>query len=500
MTINICDFLKNSAKTFPHKVAFTQNDKSITYKDFDELSNKIASEILKHELGAYTQIPVLILLPKSIECLSAMFGVLKSGNFYTIADENSPKERLLKIIQVLKPQILITSKKYDFAYLNLKTIFSEDFDKFDTNQNNLKTHIDTNLAYVLFTSGSTGLPKGVSISHKSVIDYTDWVSKTFKVSHDEILLSQAPFYFDNSVLDIFTSVKNAATLHIVASSNYSFPVKILEYLQNNDISMIFWVPSVLVNIANANVLQKFPLKSLKKVLFAGEVMPNKQLNIWRKHLAHAMFANLYGPTEITVDCSYYICDREFDDDEELPIGTACENMQLYVFDENSNLITKDMPNKKGELCVRGTGLSVGYFNDKEKTQNAFIQNPLHDNYSDKIYKTGDIVCYNDKGELIYKGRKDFQIKHMGYRIELGEIETAILAIKGIDNACVLYNDENKNIVLIYESKDKITQKELLLSLRDKLPKYMLPTKFICLDQMPLNINGKIDRKKLKEII
>lgn len=504
MQKNILEYLEKSAKNFPNKIAFAESKKEITYKNFDLSSGMIASEILRIIKDNETQIPVIILLPKSIEALCAMFGVLKSGNFYTILDEKTPKERLLNIARVLKPKILITDKKYDFSYLNLPTVFCEDFENFTIDEDALKKvaneHIDTNLAYVLFTSGSTGVPKGVSITHKSVIDYADWVGETFDVTSDEILLSQAPFYFDNSVLDIFTAVKAAAALHIVPAATFSFPAQILEYMQKHKISMIFWVPSVLINIANAGVLQNFSLKNLRKVLFAGEVMPNKQLNIWRRHLKGAIFANLYGPTEITVDCAYYICDREFADDEELPIGIPCANKQLYVFDEDLNLIAKDMIGVKGELYVRGTGLSVGYFNDEGKTSLAFIQNPLRDSYADKIYKTGDIVCYNESGELMYKGRKDFQIKHMGYRIELGEIETAILATEGIDNACAVYDNEEKKITLVYESFKGLTKKEILLAVADKLPKYMLPSKFVKLDAMPLNINGKIDRKKIQILL
>lgn len=503
MTTHICDFLDESVVNFPDKIAFVENDKGITYAKFDQISNKLANQIIKFN-KENMQIPVLILLPKGIDCIIAMFAALKSGNFYTILDEKSPKERLEKIVQILKPSIIITSREFDFSYLNLPIIFTQDFDTLEIDEKALQEaktkHIDTNLAYVLFTSGSTGFPKGVSITHKCVIDYTSWVCETFDVTCAEILANQAPFYFDNSVLDIYSSIKAGATLHIIPTSLFSFPTKVIEYLDKNMINMVFWVPSVLIYFANLNVLETSNLKHLKKVLFAGEAMPNKQLNIWRKHLKHTMFANLYGPTEITVDCAYYICDREFKDDEPLPMGKARENMELFIFDENLNLITKQTPNIKGELYVRGTSLSVGYYKDEEKTKKAFIQNPLHNNYEEKIYKTGDIVAYNEKGEILYFGRADNQIKHMGYRIELGEIEITVLGLNCIDNACTLYDKENSNIILIYESKTKASQKEILLELRDKLPKYMLPTKFICLDEMPLNANGKIDRKKLQTII
>ncbi|MBZ7956149.1 AMP-binding protein, partial [Campylobacter molothri] len=189
----------------------------------------------------------------------------------------------------------------------------QDFKSFNTDENLItkakETHIDTNLLYVLFTSGSTGIPKGVSIAHKSVIDYTFWVCETFDFDENEILANQAPFYFDNSVLDIFSSVKVGATLHIIPNHIFAFPAKVLQCLEQEKVSTIFWVPSVLIYFANTEALDNFSSKHLKKILFCGEIMPNKQLNIWRKHLPQSLFANLYGPTEITDVCTYYIINR-----------------------------------------------------------------------------------------------------------------------------------------------------------------------------------------------
>ncbi|EGK8010049.1 amino acid adenylation domain-containing protein, partial [Campylobacter lari] len=318
MITHINDFLQESVAKFRSKNAFVEfNGRNISYKEFDDLSKKIASKILSKLPTKSTQEPALIILPKGIDCLLSFFGVAKSGNFYTLLDEKSPKERVEKVIEVLKPKLLITSKKLNLDF-NLDTIFTEDFESFDINENALEkaldNHIDTNLLYVFFTSGSTGTPKGVSISHKSVIDYTFWVCETFKLDHEDILANQAPFYFDNSILDIFSCVKMGATLHILPNHLFAFPNKILEYLEQKRITTIFWVPSVLIYFANTNALEAFTLRHLNKILFCGEIMPNKQLNIWRKYLPSALFANLYGPTEITDVCSFYIVNRQFSDD------------------------------------------------------------------------------------------------------------------------------------------------------------------------------------------
>ncbi|WP_139452821.1 amino acid adenylation domain-containing protein [Campylobacter armoricus] len=498
MITHIDDFLQESVTKFGSKNAFVEfNGKGITYKEFDDLSKKIASEILSKFLTKNTQNPVLIILPKGISCLLSFFGVAKSGNFYTLLDEKSPKERVEKVIEVLKPRLLITSRKLNLDY-NLDTIYAEDFEKFSIDENALSNaltnHIDTNLLYVFFTSGSTGIPKGVSISHKSVIDYTFWVCETFKLNHEDILANQAPFYFDNSILDIFSSIKMGATLHILPNHLFAFPNKILEYLEREKITTIFWVPSVLIYFANTNALDTFKLKHLNKILFCGEIMPNKQLNTWRKHLPDALFANLYGPTEITDVCSFYIVNRQFSDDELLPIGNACKNTQLLVFDENLNLITPNQVGIKGELYVRGTCLSLGYYSDKEKTKQAFVQNPLHDNYLDLLYKTGDVVAYNEFGELLCYGRIDYQIKYMGHRIELGEIESVINSHENVKNCACIFKEE---IVCFYESKEELDFKNFL---KEKLPAYMIPKKFIKIDHFALNANGKIDRKILSGMI
>ncbi len=502
MTTHIYNFLEKSLTNFSDKTAFVEpfakERKEITYKNFDLFSKKVASEILR-KLGNDnpTQSPILIILPKGIDCLISFFGVALSGNFYTLLDEKSPKERVEKVIEILKPKLFITLKELKFD-LALPTLYTEDFKSFDTDENLIQVakekHIDTNLLYVLFTSGSTGIPKGVSITHKSVIDYTFWVCETFKFDENEILANQAPFYFDNSILDIFSSVKAGATLHLLPNHLFAFPNKILECLEKEKVNAIFWVPSVLIYFANTEALDNFNLINLKKILFAGEIMPNKQLNIWRKHLPDTLFANLYGPTEITVDCSFYIVDREFKDEELLPIGKACKNTELLVFDESMNLISSKQVGIKGELYVRGTSLSLGYYNDKEKTRKAFIQNPLHDNYLDLLYKTGDIVAYNERGELLCYGRADNQIKYMGHRIELGEIESVINSHPQVKNSACIFKDK---IICFYESDEELDLKTFC---KERLVSYMIPNKLIKLDKFQFNQNGKIDRKVLNEKI
>jgi non-ribosomal peptide synthetase component F len=282
-------------------------------------------------------------------------------------------------------------------------------------------------------------------------------------------------------------------MYIIPENKFMFSSQLIDYLNSNQINTIFWVPSAIVNVANSGILEKKELLFIKNVLFCGEVMPNKQLNIWRRYLPEARYANMYGPTEITDVCTCYVIDREFKDDESLPIGFPCHNTEIIVLNENNEECRTD---EKGELCVRGICNSFGYFGDYDRTKEVFVQNPLNPYWQDIIYRTGDIVKYNENGELMYLCRKDFQIKHMGHRIELGEIETAAYSISGVKQNCALYDEENKKIYLFCATDTSLSEKEIYQQLCNKLPKYMVPTVIRIIDKLNLNANGKINRKEL----
>ena len=358
--------------------------------------------------------------------------------------------------------------------------------------------LDADLLYVLFTSGSTGTPKGASICHQSVIDYIEAAVKAFGVSETDVFGNQHPFYFDGSVWDVYAPLKLGATLEIIPEKLFAWPIRLLEYLVARKVTTIHWVPTAYINLSKLNALKNFDLSGqLKTIVVAGEVMPNKHLNYWRRHIPNARYINLYGPTEITVGCTYYIVDRPFADDEPLPIGNAFPNVEVLVLGEDDRLIT-DASGGKGELCVRGTSLSRGYYRNPEKTKEAFVQNPLNDAYPELIYRTGDLVKYNERGEIMYLSRKDFQIKHYGYRIELGEIETAVSSIPEIAMNCCLYDQKRSKIVLFAEGDLELP--EIQERIKTLIPDYMQPNRLVRMQKMPLNANGKIDREKLKELI
>lgn len=497
----VTQYLRKSVELYPDYPALVDNKITLKYSDTLIEAEKIAFALTSMKLFKK---PVAILMDKGARTVSAFLGVALSGNFYTVIDAKMPQNRVEKIFDTFEPSVIIADKRNikKASELGHETIVYEELLEYDLSEDDRKQVadaenriIDTDILYVLFTSGSTGIPKGVIITHRSVIDYTEWVGETFNLDHNTVIGSQAPFYFDNSVLDIYSTIRNGATLHVIPQMLYSFPIRLLEYIRDNKINTIFWVPTVLSRVADLDLLDKCDIDCLEKVLFAGEVMPARQLNVWIRRLPNATFANLYGPTEITVDCTYYIVDREIGDDEPVPIGYACMNSDVMVLNDKDELVGV---NEKGELCVRGSSLSLGYYNNPEKTAAAFVQNPLNKLYRELIYRTGDIVHYNERGEIIYDGRRDSQIKHTGHRIELGEIETSVSSNPVIKSSCCLHDAAKDQLVLFYVGN--IAEDDLRKYLSALVPEYMLPNIYHELATMPLNMNGKIDRVKLKEYI
>lgn len=503
MLNNVTEYLKRAALEYPDKIAFRDERQTLTFSHLEQKSRALGCEI-SSALDGKTKLPIGVYLPKSVDCIVAFFAVAYSGNFYTPIDTTMPKSRLSKITDTLRPAAIITDLIHQETALEVSpqsvliTINQSEAGEVDNELLNTiqRSIIDTDPLYVMFTSGSTGMPKGVVVSHRSVIDYTEWLAETFSFDERTVFGNQAPFYFDNSILDIYSTVRNGSETVIIAEERFLSSKRLCRYLDEAGINTIFWVPSALVLIANSGALDTDCPSRLEKILFCGEVMPTKQLNIWRRAIPHAVYANLYGPTEITDVCTYYIVEREFRDDESLPIGFPCRNTEILVLSEDNQLVAG---NEIGELCVRGSCLAHGYYGNPEKTSSAFTQNPLNDKYPEKIYRTGDLVRYNDYGELLYVGRKDFQIKHMGHRIELGELETAATAFPATERCCALYESDN-NRILLAVMPEGINKADLYQHLKSMLPRYMLPGLIEALPVLPLNPNGKIDRMKTAELI
>lgn len=503
MITNILTYLENSSHQWADKVAIADDKNSLTFAQWHQYSRNIGTAISKSCNKAYRK-PVLVFVDRRIEGLVGFMGVVQSGNFYVPIDCKMPDQRVKLIADVLNPIAAITVTNADEKILDLidfkgirfqyEEVINSDCD--DNLLNEIREQmIDTDPVYSIFTSGSTGVPKGVVIAQRGMIDLAEWLVNTFHFTENDALGNQTPFYFDGSVKDICICLKSGATLNIIGKKYFTFPKLIVPFLNERKITAILWATSAIVLIGNSDILSVNLPEHLRLVTFAGEAMPAKQLKVWMQKLPNAKFVNLYGPTEITVDCTYYEVNHDFSDDEFIPIGYACHNKGILVFNENNQLVRIG---EEGELCVRGTGVALGYYNNKEKTQEVFVQNPLHDLYEDKIYRTGDIVRYNELGEIEFVSRKDFQIKHKGNRIEMGEIEVAINSIPAVTNAACIFDKENDKIVLYYTTIDN-KEIDIINLVKDKIPVYMFPEVITHLRQMPYNMNGKIDRIELKKM-
>ncbi len=467
--------IRNKNKN-PNKIIFADENTSITNQELYDKSMQIASY-----LSNYYNQPIIIEMPKSVETVVLMMGVLLSGNFYTVLDVDMPEERKTTIINLLEPVCKITTKnnkKSDY-------VFFEDIIETKTKKININYNM-SNPMYVLFTSGSTGIPKGVVVNHNSVMHYLNWFTNEFNINETTVFGNQTPLYFSMSISDVLGTIYAGSTLYFIPHSYFSFPLYLMKYMEENKINTIYWVPSALNMISTFDAFKSFELPELKKVLFAGEVMPPKVINYFvRNHKAY--YANLFGPTETTDICTYYEIKEETDN---VPIGKACNGLTAIILKDGKESQT-------GELYIKGPFLASGYYNNPQKTSEVFIQNPLNKAFPEIIYKTGDIVNVREDGNLLYVGRADFQIKHMGYRIELGEIENKVYEIDEVNTCVVVY--KNDKIILYYVGN--IEEETLLERLKAKVPNYMIPNKIHKESKMNYNLNGKIDRtfyKNLKE--
>ena len=512
--INVTEMLYKTALRFPDNKAFKDPDKSISFKELYDIAKRTAFVFLEGSVCESLKqgSPVAFYMEKSVDAVCVMFGAVFAGGFYSFIDVRQPVKRALDVLDILRPSVIVTDSENteaahelisgyngSAALINIEDLLNRAYNA-DYRDDIIKKaesgYYDLMPLYVNFTSGSTGKPKGVAVSHRSVIDFIEVFTKTFGIDENDILANQAPFDFDVSVKDIYSALYTGAQVLLIPRDYFSNPSVLMDYLTDNKVTSLTWAVSALCFVSIMNGLEyKAPL-TVKRVMFSGEVMPVKQLNKWKRYLPDATYVNLYGPTEITCNCSYHILDREYERDGDIPAGIPFENEKVFLLDENDTEVTGS--GKEGEICVSGTCVALGYYRDEERTAAVFTQNPLNKCYAERIYRTGDIGKYDENGLLLYVSRKDFQIKHMGQRIELGEIEASAASIDGVSRACCIYEEKKKRIVLFYTGdadKDEVRD-----GLAKRLPQFMMPGKTIQLEEFPLNKNGKIDRNVLIDTI
>ncbi|MDP1622521.1 MAG: amino acid adenylation domain-containing protein [Bacteroidales bacterium] len=505
MLKNLTEYFERTVQLYPHRIAVIDGEQQVTFHQLNSRVKLLAislTESIKSECNR----PVGVFLPKSIESVVVDLAITYSANIYMNLDIKSPDSRIRNVLELVKPALLITNTdhlaKLSVIYKDCPILNVDDhYNRSSLNEEYLFDRIerltDTDPLCIINTSGSTGTPKGVVLNHKSFIDFTEWAIETLKIGDEEVIGSLSPLVFDIFSFELCMLMSKGSTIVLIQDTLSAFPAAILKLMQERQVSFIFWVPTIMVNVANMDLLSKFSLLDLKTVWFAGEVFPTKQFNYWKRHLQSAMFVNLYGPIEITLDCTYFIVDRELKDEEPIPIGFPCRNTDILILNDHNE---PAVANEEGELCVRGTSLAMGYYNNPDKTAAAFVQNPLNRAYPEIIYRTGDLVYRNDRSEIIFKGRKDTLIKHLGYRIELGEIEHVIInTLKLVENGCVVYNFSKKEIILYYEAQNEIPVAEIRKAISTAFPKYMIPNNYIRMKELPRNTNGKIDRLTLNTL-
>jgi len=500
MIINVLEYLENSEEKVPAKIAFAEENSSISYSALVDNGKRIASCIINNTNYARKK-PIVVFVDRDIVSLASFIAIAYSGNFYVPIDTQMPKLRIELILKTLQP-IAAVVRNSDVEYVRsisseLLIIVYEDAIKYHIDIKKLseirRDTIDTDPLYATFTSGSTGIPKGVITCHRSVIDMTEALVDTFGFSQESIFGNQNPYYFDASIKDIYSTLKCGATMYVVPKSCFVMPAGLVGFLKKYDINTILWSAAAIALVANTDSFENEKPECLQKVMFSGEVMHNKVLNYWRRALPETQFVNLYGPTEITSVCSYYIIDKPYHDDEVLPIGIPFRNTDIILLNNESMPVKDD---EIGEICVRGCCLALGYYNNPEKTQESFCQNPMNPHYPETIYRTGDLAKFNEEGLIMFLSRKDNQVKHMGQRIELGEIEIVVNSLELIDASVCFYDHDKQKIVLLFQG-EKADKKYILNGMKNRLPKYMFPNIIINIEKMPYNINGKIDRTLLK---
>ena len=494
---NILEYLERSAQLFPEKPALVDERQSITFTQALEDSRRVGSSLA---LSLAKGQPVAVYMEKSVENLCAFWGIVYAGGFYVSFNTQLPTSRLQQMQSVLQAPFVITDEEHRAALEEVfpphRILLYQDLVKSAVDRALLaqirQRHVDTAPLYANFTSGSTGVPKAVVVGHRSTLDFIDHFCPIFSITQKDVIANQAPFDFDVSVKDIYSALATGATLVLVPRPLFSQPQQLLDFLCEHRATTLIWAVSALCLITTVHGLDYRTPETVNKVLFSGEVMPAKHLKIWMEHLPRAQFVNLYGPTEITCNCTYHIIDRERSYPDGIPMGQAFPNEDVFLLDGDDQLVTS--PNVVGEVCVRGSALALGYYRNPEQTAAAFPNNPLNPCYPERIYRTGDLARYSTLGELHFCGRKDFQIKHMGHRIELEEIERAVSNLPGVHRCCCVFHSEKHRLYAFYQGE--LTSKELRLQLLPTLPPYMIPNVFRQVDQFPLNKNGKIDRTLL----
>lgn len=490
-----------SVDKYPDKMAFEDSERSFTYTDLQQAAYHVAGHLIRKKI---TQKPIAIFMEKNAACVASYFGAAYSGNFYTMLDVAAPAQRISNILRDLEPVIIVTNRKNQAKIEELdhgaEIVLYEEIEEEPYDIEKIRDAAalvkGSDVLYIIYTSGSTGNPKGVVTSHHAVIEYIEVGSVNYlNITDRDVFGNQYPFFYIASLDDIYLPIRNGSSTYIIPPSLFYSPMKLVTFLIEKKINIINWVPSALAIIADCDALNGVDLSCVNKVIFGGESISVSVLNYWRKALPNAVFINGYGATETTNGTSVYIVDREFQENEQIPLGRPMDHVEMILIDENGNEVQQG---EIGEIYVRTSSLSYGYYKDLEKTKSVFVQNPVNKEYLDIVYKTGDLARQDQDGNYIFAGRMDTQIKIGGNRVELGDIEKNALEIDEVKECVCLFSKEKEELTLYY--RGGIGEKQLYEYLRAKLPVFMIPSRYSRINEFPLNANGKVDKLKLAGLL
>lgn len=494
---NVLDDLERAARFFPEKKALGDATGYLNYKEFWQAVGTVG-DYIRQKGFAETEQPIGVLVERSRWVPVLFLGVVCSGNYYVPINPQLPEEKKEEIIKKAGIRLILTVEE-------LQKILEASLRKLQNGEEKFtityRQNAEDKPLYLIYTSGSTGEPKGIVKTHGAMLDFVSAFSEAFPVESNEIIGNQTGFSFDASAKDLYLALQSGALLEVLPAELFLFPIKLLEYMNEKKVTTILWVPSALHLMVQMNVFQEVQPTTLKKVFFVGEAISVKMLNQWRQVLPELQYVNLYGFSEIAGICCYYAVKPEenLTDGDVLPMGRPLKNCRVVLADLQGVSVIQEK-NIQGELYVASEALAKEYFQERIKTEKTFLMRDFGDGTCRRYFKTGDRAYYNEEGNLVFVSRVDFQIKHRGFRIEPAEIEREVHLINGIQNCGCVYDEKKQQIVLFYtcEREREITSRDIKLFLKSKLPAYMIPTKMVRIDSIPLNSNGKIDRVALKE--
>ena len=498
-TISVLDILEETASCYGARTAVIDGGTEVTYEQLAERAKRLGCA-LTEALDEAVQKPVMLFMEKSCQCITAMLGVLYSGNIYVPMDVRTPLTRLMAIQRTLESDCILTTRAEELQLRKTgyqgSVLLYEELLEAKTGGVQTRKIIDTDLMYILFTSGSTGTPKGVAVTHRSVVDYIEDFQQEVKLTKEDILGNQTPFYTDMSLKDIYMGIRVGAAVCIIPQKYFMAPKKLLQYLEDNRVTSLAWVPTAYRIVSQFDGLGRIRPGYLRRFLFSGEAMPVPVFRYWKKHYPDAEFIQQYGPTEITGACTSFRITKDYREGETIPIGKPFPNTGLFLLDENNTEIRSSETERTGEICIYGTCLAAGYYNNRQKTKESFVQNPLITTHEERIYRTGDLARWDAEGNLLFLSRKDDQIKHGGRRIEPGEIEAPAAATEGVKACCCVHNVKKDALALYYIGEAE--EREILQAMQNRLPKYMIPTICHKKETLPTLGNGKLNRRLMGE--